>query len=114
VIMGKRVSVTLALAIVLAAGLAAFLVGAEVRPSSGHDQRLAVERLLARATVSPKLPTYEPGSGWPKLPTEPPPVVTEPEGSGTEEAGSYVSSETVTSGSEGEEGSRPYGITFGK
>jgi hypothetical protein len=104
------------LAVVGVAALAGVLAGSA--DPSGEPSTQAQERLLAKVKPAPKLPTYEPGSGWPSLPPPPEPVdFSEPEPSG--EAEGYVATYTPdptyypppSGGSSS--GSRPHGITGG-
>jgi hypothetical protein len=100
----------LVLAVVGVAALAGVLFGSS--DSSGDGSTQAQEHLLAKAKPAPKLPTYEPGSGWPSLPPPPEP---------SEEAEGYVATYTPeptyypppSGGSSSSGGSRPHGITGG-
>jgi hypothetical protein len=107
-------SVPGAIAVVLIAFVIAGLLGIVLGSGSDQSRPTNRERLLSKAQVPPKLPKYEPGSGWSSLPSPPPPG----EPTVESEEGSEGSVATESSGivytptpSEGASSSgRPHGI----
>lgn len=104
-------SVPGAIAVVLIAFVIAGLLGIVLGSGSEEPRPTNREHLLSKAQVPPKLPKYEPGSGWSSLPSPPPAVESEEgsEGSVATESSGIVY--TPTPSSEGESSSgRPHGI----
>lgn len=116
--MTRRLGVASALLLIVLSALAAAVIGYVIGSESKPPVETAPELVLAPAPTPPRLPAYDPGSGWFALPKPPSPTPVESEGevgdSSEESEGGEVIEEAVkeeTGG--GASGRRCFGIGFG-